>query len=147
MEILFHTHVIMLLMKNFRKQFYTGTQVSRPFQRRYNNMNNRNAFQQDAYCPFGNCTCFSFCDDHQMSFLGDPQMITFEQVSIDHHQMSLAGGSPGLMSRWGGTLSDLSGGTLPCGLTHDVFDVTYPPNRQMQMPVKTLPSRKFLCLR
>ena len=36
-----------------------------------------------------------------------------------HHQMLLGGGvrSPGLMS----------GGTLPCDISHDAFDVTYHP--------------------
>ena len=41
-------------------------------------------------------------------------MNKFEQVFSDHHQMLLAGGSPGLMSRspgWG-TLPDLSPGGL-----------------------------------
>ena len=46
-------------------------------------------------------------------------MNKFEQVSSDDHQMSVAGGRyTGLMS--GG------GGTLPCDLSHDAFDHTYP---------------------
>ena len=46
-----------------------------------------------------------------------PQMNKFEQVSSDHHQMSLLGDkSPGV-----------NGGVpLPCDLSHDAFDVTYP---------------------
>ena len=47
------------------------------------------------------------------------QMNKLEQVSSDHHQMSLTGVVPGLMSRGGG-------GTLPCDLFHDAFDVIYP---------------------
>ena len=44
-------------------------------------------------------------------------MNKFEQVSSDHHQMSLLGDkSPGV-----------NGGVpLPCDLSHDAFDVTYP---------------------
>ena len=45
------------------------------------------------------------------------QMNKLEQVSSDHHQMSLAGVVLGLM---------LGGGTLPCDLFHDAFDVIYP---------------------
>ena len=77
-------------------------------------------------------------DQHQMSLArggGNPQMNKFEQVFSDHHQMSLAGGgSSGLMSRgmveW--RVPDLScGGTLPCYLYHDAFDVTHPhPHEQ-----------------
>ena len=33
-------------------------------------------------------------DHHQMSLPGGPNMNKFEQVSSDHHQMSLAGGIP-----------------------------------------------------
>ena len=49
-------------------------------------------------------------------------MNKFEQISSDHHQMSL-GILPDL-SRGGRTLPDLSqgGGTLPRDLFHDVFD-------------------------
>ena len=67
-------------------------------------------------------------------------MNMFEKVSSDHHKMSLAGGrgSPGLMSRRG-EYSTLpfpggGGGTLPCNLSHNVFDITYPKrmtDRQM----------------
>ena len=83
-------------------------------------------------------------------------MFKFEQVSSDHHQMSLfglgpeggvhrsdvrggGGRPPCLMSLEGiGPRSDLGGGggvlptgpfprgTLPCDLFHDVFDVTPP---------------------
>ena len=75
-----------------------------------------------------------------------PQLNKFEQVFSDHHQMSLAWeGSQGLKSGGGGTPSDLSGGgpqvwcpggepyltfvggTLPCDLSHDVFDAAYSP--------------------
>ena len=38
----------------------------------------------------------------------------------------LGGRSPGLMSR----------GTLPCDLSHDALDVTYPPPVERQTPVK-----------
>ena len=36
---------------------------------------------------------------------------------------------------------------LPCDLSHDVCDVTYPHPGQNdgQMPVKTLPSRNYCC--
>ena len=36
------------------------------------------------------------------------------------------------------------GATLPCDLSHDAFDVTY-PSVNRQIPVKTLPSRKGIC--
>ena len=51
-----------------------------------------------------------------------------EQVSSDHHQMSLTEGrgwgSPGLMAKAGE-----GRGYLLCDLSHDEFDVTYPMNR------------------
>ena len=46
-------------------------------------------------------------------------MNKFEQVSSDDHQMSVAGG------RYTGPMSG-GGGTLPCDLSHDAFDLTYP---------------------
>ena len=58
-------------------------------------------------------------------------MNKFEQVSNVDHQMSVARGV--------GARSDV-GGTLPCDLSHDAFDVTYPPNRQIL--VKTLGGNK-----
>ena len=71
------------------------------------------------------------------------QMNKFEQVFSDHHQISLGRGYLGLMSRGlveGVPRFDVQGvrargcpglmsmgeGTLPCGLSHDTFDVTYP---------------------
>ena len=66
----------------------------------------------------------------------DSQVNKFEQVSNNDHQMSVAGGgarSPGMMSRWWGT--------LPCDLSHDACDVLPPVNRQT--PVKTLPFCDF----
>ena len=70
-------------------------------------------------------------------------MNKFEHVFNDHHQMSLAwgGGFPnehvwkslqwssqdgGSQFWWIGLRSDVHGGTLPCDLSHDGFDVTYP---------------------
>ena len=68
-----------------------------------------------------------------MSLQGGPNV---DQVSSDHHQMSLSEG-PGL--KWGvitfdvqvGTLPDLSRGWryLSCGLSHDAFDVTPLPEQ------------------
>ena len=84
-------------------------------------------------------------------------MSKFEEVCSDQHQMSLARGFPGLTSRgyptWpflgGGMLLDLFWGwsTLPCDLSHDAFDDTYPNPHPVnrQMPVKALPSRKGIC--
>ena len=61
-----------------------------------------------------------------------PQMNKFQQVSSDHHQISLARGrSPGLMLR----------GTPTCDLYHDAFGVSYPSPMDRQIPVKTLASR------
>ena len=58
---------------------------------------------------------------------GDPQRNKFEQVYSGHHQMSTAGGV--LRSDvWGmrgqGTPTGLS---LQCDLSHDAYEVTYPP--------------------
>ena len=92
-------------------------------------------------------------------------MNKFKQVSSDHHQMSLAGGSsglmpwrgspglmsrgsPGLMSRRGSPdLMSRERGTLPCDLCHHM---TYPMIHLMlhtyllpvnrQTPVRVLPS-------
>ena len=50
-------------------------------------------------------------------FLEGPQVNKFEKVSNVDHQMSVARGV--------GARSDV-GGTLPCDLSHDAFDVTYP---------------------
>ena len=84
-----------------------------------------------------------------------PQVNKFEkQVSSDHHQMSLAGegGVAEEEEGWGWSSGLMSGGrgvTLPCDISHDAFDVTSPlPMDRMadgQMPVKTLPSRNFVC--
>ena len=41
---------------------------------------NKKAFQQGAYRPLGNHTCFSFNGHHQMWFMGSPQMNKFDQV-------------------------------------------------------------------
>ena len=71
---------------------------------------------------------------------GDPQMNKFDQVSSDHHQMSLAGGSLGLISPY----LTIWGGSLPSDLSHDAFDVNPPPNEQTDT-VRTLPSRKRIC--
>ena len=61
---------------------------------------------------------------HQTSLWGRVclQVNKFEQVFIDHYQMSLTGRgrSPGLMSRKWEVVP------LPCDLSHDAFDVTYP---------------------
>ena len=69
--------------------------------------------------------------------------VKFQQVSSDHHQMvprsdvkGERGMSPGLMSG--------ERGTLPCELSHDAFDVSY-PHVNRQMPVKALPSDNFVC--
>ena len=68
----------------------------------------------------------------QMSLLGGgealgPQMNKFEHVFSNHHQMSLlgiAGGrSLGLMSGRGAPYCP----TKPSDLSHDAFNVTYPP--------------------
>ena len=47
------------------------------------------------YHPLGNSMCFSFSCHNQMSRQGrvGPQINKFEQVSSDHHQMSIARGS------------------------------------------------------
>ena len=73
-----------------------------------------------------------------------PQMNKFEQISSDHHQMSLVG--IGLQVSCPGTGE---GDTLPCNLSYDAFDVTYPPSPQndRQKPVNTLPSHNFVCRR
>ena len=42
---------------------------------------------------------------------GDPKVKKFEQISSDHHQMSVAGG----VGCWGE-------GILPCDLSHGTFD-------------------------
>ena len=67
-----------------------------------------------------------------------PQENKFEQVSSDQHEMSLGVGgvnrSPGLMCVG-----------VP---SHDAFNVTYAlPAVDRQMPLKTLPSRNFVCRR
>ena len=82
---------------------------------------------------------------------GGPQMNKFEQVSSDHHQMSLGRGrSPGLMSRGRG---GLRGGRSPGLISGEegTYHVTYPMMYLMlrhlprgQTPVKTLPSPKFV---
>ena len=57
-------------------------------------------------------------EHHQMSLARGPQMNKFEQVSNDHHQMSQEG-----LLVWcqGSTLPDLQ-----YDLSHDAFNVTYP---------------------
>ena len=74
---------------------------------------NKKSCQWAAYCLLGNCTCFSFSCHHQMLLQGvGSQMNKFEQVPNDHHKMSLAQGSPGLISRGrrgGGPKSDVQG--------------------------------------
>ena len=115
---------------------------------------------------FGNHTCFSFSYHHQMSlWMGGlsfnrsrviitrwspglmsrgrgvcPQVWCLGRGVLFHvnypmmHLMFPTPRSPGLMSG--------ERGTLPCELSHDAFDVSYPPvNRQM--PVKALPSHNF----
>ena len=67
---------------------------------------------------------------------GVPDLNKFENVSSDHHQRSLGWGSPGLMCRGIPHLT-CSGDTLPCDLSDDAFDVTYPLVNS-QTPVKTL---------
>ena len=90
---------------------------------------------QDAYRPLDTICASSFSGHHQMSRFG-PQMNKFQQVSSDHHQMSLARGrSPGLMLRR----------TLTCDLSHDAFGVSYPSPMDRQIPVKTLASCNFVC--
>ena len=42
-----------------------------------------------TYRPLGNCTYFSFSCHHQMLFGGGPQMNKFEQLSSDHHQITI----------------------------------------------------------
>ena len=57
---------------------------------------------------------------------------------------SWTGGQGG--GRYPGFMSSGGGGTLPCDLSHDVFDVTCPfPPVDRQTPVKTLPSPNFVC--
>ena len=92
----------------------------------------------------GNHTCFSFSGRHQMSLLGDSQMRKFEQVSSNHHLMSLA-------KEWGcsGLMSGVPYLTLPKGYLV-MWPVSwciscYPPPVNRQTPVKTLPSRKRIC--
>ena len=79
-------------------------------------------------------------------FQGDgcPDMNKFEQFSSDDHQMSVAeGGYP--RSHVGGGWMGIPGlMSLPCALSHDTCDVTYPPPQQ-KMPVKTLPSGSYCC--
>ena len=77
---------------------------------------------------------------------GGTQMNKFEQVSSDHHQMSLAGGSPGVMYGWWWWRR----GVFPRSdrsyvLFHDAFDVTLPVRKQLS--VKTIPYRKRICER
>ena len=65
-------------------------------------------------------------------FLESTQMNRFEQVSSDHHQMSLAGGSTGLMPReqsdvLGGTRPDLSWGWVPYHVTFPMMHLMLPP--------------------
>ena len=67
---------------------------------------------------------------------GVPCLNKFENVSSDHHQMSLGWGSPGLMCRGIPHLA-CPGDTLPCDLSDDAFDVTYPLVNS-QTNVKTL---------
>ena len=69
----------------------------------------------------------------------------FEQVSSDHHQMSLTGGSPGLVG--GYSTWCFPGGSLPHDLSHDAFAVTPPAPMNRQMPMKTLSSHKGIYLR
>ena len=73
-----------------------------------------------------------------------PQMNKFEQISSDHHQMSLVG--KGLQVSCPGTGE---GDTLPGNLSYDAFDVTYPlpPQNDREKPVKTLPSHNLVCRR
>ena len=60
--------------------------------------------------------------------LGVTKWTNSKQVFSDHHQMSLAGGSPGLISRGQDTLPELSWVvTLPYDLSIYAFDVTYTP--------------------
>ena len=71
-------------------------------------LNRRKHFKQQESIPVGcvpttcaDCTCFN--SHHQMLLMGrGPQMNKFEQVSSDHHQISVAGELPGLMSKGGG---------------------------------------------
>ena len=95
-------------------------------------VSNSTAFQQDAYSLHGNCIYFSFSCHHQMLLLG---------VGPKVWCPGGGDGSPGLMSGGRGRSPDLMSGkggvglkvwclglgrTLPCDLSCDAFDVTYP---------------------
>ena len=92
---------------------------------------------------------FSFSCHYQMSLLGGFLLNKFEQDSSDHHQMSLAGWSTGLMS--GGGAPHL---TFPMWVPYLTFlGVPYhgmypmmhlklpPPTVKRKTPVKTVPAR------
>ena len=63
-----------------------------------------------------------------MSLPGGPQMNKFEQVSSDHHQMSLAGVP--MSDGWPYPTWHFLRGTPPCDLSHDALDVISPTCKQ-----------------
>ena len=70
--------------------------------------------------------CFSFIGHHQMSLGGGTLPNKFEQVSSDHQHMSLAEGSPGLMSRGKGHPTWSIRGGIPYHVTYSMMHMMLP---------------------
>ena len=107
----------------------------------------KTAFQWDAYRSLRNLMCFQWpppdVGPRGRGVRVGNQLNNFEQASNDPHQMSLEEGrSLGLTSRRrGGGRSD-----VPYPVAYPMMHLmlpTPPPDRQT--PVKTLPSRNFVC--